>query len=256
MSSSELSLVNKFKNLALQSQQPQRTGPMVIQSYSTTAVQPLSVTTQQAQGEDVLKSLASKIGLGESDIDRCYASRDNYDWCLALVSDTSTPPGSAFPSDLTNLFLRLITKGAISRDRLRSLGLEKLLLNIVTGNVKQIFTNLSTRPDRQELVAELDKTKDLISKFSHVYPNINEKAEEIIKAVKHDTGVPVDEKAVVDAIKGKIDVSSAAEKIIQSYRQATAPQQETNLYQKRSGVNLEQAVLSSKNNAQAPRAED
>jgi hypothetical protein len=256
MSSSELSLVNKFKNLALQSQQPQGSGPMVIQSYSASAVQPLSVTTQQAQGEDVLKSLAFKIGLSENDIDRCYASRDNYDWCLALVSDSSTPPGTPFPSDLTNFFLRLIAKGAISRDKLKSLGLEKLLLSIVAGNVKQIFTDLSTKPNRQELASELDKTKNLLSKFSHVYPNINDKAEEIIKAVKQDAGVPADEKAIVDAIKGKIDVSSAAEKIIQSYKQATAPQAETNLYQKRGGLNSEQAVVSGKNNAQAPRAED
>jgi len=256
MSSNESSLVNKFKNLALQSPQSQGTGPMVIQSYSASAVQPLSVSAQQTQSEDVLKSLAFKIGLSENDIDRCYASRDNYDWCLALVSDSSTPPGTPFPSDLTNFFLKLITKGVISRDKLKSFGLEKLLLTIVAGNVKQIFADLSTKPEKHELVAELDKTKDLISKFSHVYPNINDKAEEIIKAVKQNTGVPVDEKAIVDAIRGKIDVFSAVEKIIQSYKQATAPQAETNLYQKRNGLNSEQAVVSGKNNAQAPRAED
>jgi hypothetical protein len=249
--SSESGLISKFRNLALQGRQLQ--GPMSIQSYSTMAVQPASVQ----QGEDVLKSLASKMGLSEADIDTCYASRDHYDWCLVLMSDSATPPGSPFPSDLTNLFLKLVTRGSLSRDRLKSLGLDKLLVNMVAGNIKRIFLSLSTKPDRHELAEELDRTRSLISKFSYVYPGITEKAEEIIKATKQETGVPVDEKAMVDAVKGKMEVSAAAEKIMQSFKQAqaTAPQTESNMNQKKGTVNSEQAVLSGKNNAQAPRSE-
>jgi hypothetical protein len=252
MSSSESGLISKFKNLALRRQQPQ--GPMSIQSYSTMAVQPLSVSTQQ--GEDVLKSLASKMGFSEADVEPCYASRNHYDWCLVLMSDSATPPGSPFPSDLTNLFLKLVTRGSLSRDRLKSLGLDKLLVNMVAGNIKRIFTNLSTKPDRHELAEELDRTRSLISKFSNVYPAITEKAEEIIKATKQETGVPVDEKAIVDAVKGKMEVSAAAEKIIQSFKRAqAAPQQEGGAEQKKGTVGSEQAVMTSKNSAQAPRPE-
>ncbi|MCC5989973.1 MAG: hypothetical protein LM558_00490 [Thermosphaera sp.] len=252
--SSELGLISKFKDLALQRQQPQGFGGMNIQSYSTMAVQPALASTQQ--GEDVLRSLASKIGLSEADIDVCYASRDHYDWCLTLVSDIATPPGSPFPSDLTNLFLKLVMRGSLSKDRIKSLGLDKLLVNIVAGNIKQIFFKLSSKPDRQELVEELDKTRSLISKFSNIYPAITEKAEEIIKTTKQQTGVPVDEKTIVDAVRGKIEVSAAAEKIIQSFKQAQATlQQESGAEQKKGVPSSEQSVMTIKNNAQAPRSE-
>jgi len=254
MSSGESGLISKLKNLALQGQQPQGFGKMSVQSYSTVVAQPPYVSAQQ--GEDVLKSLATKIGLSEADIEVCYASRDHYDWCLALVSDSATPPGSPFPSDLTSLFLKLVTRGSLSRDRLRNLGLDKLLVNMIAGNIKRIFVNLSSKPDRHELIEELDKTKNLISKFSQVYPAISEKAEEIIKSAKRETGVPVDEKAIVDAVRGRIEVSAAAEKIIQSYKQAQATlQQEKNTEQKRSAVSSEQSVVTSKNSVQAPRPE-
>jgi hypothetical protein len=252
--SSESGLISKFKNLALQRQQPQGFGGMSIQSYSTMAVQPALASTQQ--GEDVLRSLASKIGLSEADIDACYASRDHYDWCLTLMSDSATPPGSPFPSDLTNLFLKLVTRGSLSKDRIKSLGLDKLLVNIVGVNIRQIFFRLSSKPDRQELMEELDKARSLISKFSNVYPSITEKAEEIIKATKQETGVPVDEKAIVDAVRGRVEVSAAAEKIIQSFKRAQAtPQQESSAEQKKGVSSSEQAVMTIKNSAQAPRSE-
>ena len=254
MSSSESGLISRLKNLALQGRQPQGFGAMNIQSYSTVAVQPLSASTQG--GEDVLKSLASKVGLSEADIDVCYASRDHYDWCLTLVSDSATPPGSPLPSDLTNLFLKLVTRGSLSKDRIKSLGLDKLLVNVIAGNIKRIFINLSSKPDRHELIEELDKTKNLISKFSNVYPAISEKAEEIIKATKQETGIPVDEKAIVDAVRGRIEVSAAAEKIIQSFKRAQAtPQQESGAEQKKSMASSEQAVMTTTNSAQAPRSE-
>jgi hypothetical protein len=252
MSSGESGLISRLKNLALQRQQPQGFGAMNIQSYSTVAVQPASAQ----QGEDVLRSLASKTGLSEADIEACYASRDHYDWCLTLVSGSATPPGSPFPSDLSNLFFKLVARGFLSKDRVKSLGLDKLLVNVVAGNIKRIFLSLSSRPDRQELVEELDKARSLISKFSNVYPAITEKAEEIIKATKRETGAPVDEKAIVDAVKGRIEVSAAAEKIIQSFKKAQAtPQQEGGAEQRRSVAGSEQAAMASKNSAQAPRPE-
>jgi hypothetical protein len=172
------------------------------------------------------------------------------------VSDSATPPGSPFPSDLTNLFLKLVMRGSLSKDRIKGLGLDKLLVNMVAGNIKRIFTNLSSKPDRHELVEELDKTRSLISKLSNVYPSITEKAEEIIKATKQETGVPVDEKAIVDAVRGRIEVSAAAEKIIQSFKRAQAtPQQESGAEQKKGVSSSEQALMTSKNSAQAPRPE-
>ena len=251
--SSESGLISKLKNLVLQRQQPQGFGGMSVQSYGSMAVQPLSISTQQ--GEDVLKSLASKMGLSEADIEACYASRDHYDWCLVLISDSATPPGSSFPSDLTNLFLKLVARGSLSRDRLKSLGLDKLLVNMVAGSVKRIFAVLSSKPDRRELMEELDKTRSLISKFSHAYPGITEKAEEIIRVAKQEAGVPVDEKTIVDAVKGRIEVSAAAEKIIQSYKQATQQPESKADEPKKTAMRTEQSAVTGKNSAQAPRPE-
>jgi len=243
---SESGLLARFKNLALQGRLP--SAPQVKTVY------PGMSPAGQSSGEDVLRSLSAQLGFNEHDVTKCYSSQDHYKWCIALLSDSPAPP-SPFPSDLFELFLKAVGRGILTQDRIKSLGLENLLMNIVANRIRGVFERLRVRPDRQELADELERTKTLIEKVGKAMPVLPERVETMVRQLKNEMGVPVNEKLMVEAFKGKIEPSVAVEDIIKSVKGSATVREEKKIeeHKKEESPKTEQAVAQGR--AQAPRGE-
>jgi hypothetical protein len=248
---SEQGLIGRLKELA---------GRVVggrVPAPSVSAVSPTAVVEQGAP-TDELTVLASKLGLDPADVEVCRETRENYKWCLVLLDPGRiSPPPAPFPERLHGLLLKLIGKGKIEAGKLRILGLDKRLAEVVARRVEEAVSALvkSPRPERRELVEEFTKIREVFKNTSRaVQPEIlEEKVLHRLRGVLPSQLREV-EHSVVEMLRGKISVAKAVEDIVVTIKKAEVARGEREVVEKgkRAEVKQEQPVIA---RSQAPRSE-
>lgn len=208
---------------------------------------------------DELRALASMRGVDVVDLEACRETRETYEWCLVLLDPNRPPPPYPFPERLHSLLLKLIGEGKIEPGRLKLLGLDKRLAEIVARRVERTFSEVarSPIPSRREIADEFAKIREIYAKVSRVVqPEVLEEA--VIKSVRKVIPAPLREveHAVVEMFRGRATPAEAAEKIVASLARVEATREEREVVERAKRLEIpkaEVAVVHAR--AQAPRAE-
>jgi hypothetical protein len=202
-------LVSKLRELASKAQPGRLPAPVVTSTYQMEGGRPV----------DELRVLASMRGVDIVDMEACRETREAYEWCLALLDPNRPRPPYPFPEKLHNLLLKLVGEGKIEPGRLRLLGLDKKLAEIVAHRVERTLSEVarSPIPSRREVSDEFVKIREIYAKASRVVqPEVLE--EVVIKSVRKAIPAPSREveHAIVDMFRGRTTPAEAAEKVVVS----------------------------------------
>jgi hypothetical protein len=181
--------------------------------------------------EDALYVLASKLGLDVKDINACYSSSDAYEWCLALLGGRDTQPPSPFPSQIQSLLVKLLGEGKIDAGRIKLLGLDKLLVNVVFKRAEEVVESAVKGVRGHELASEVAKVRELLAKTSRVVPP--DVVEERVLRMFREAHPSVPEKAVITMFRNEVPPSEAVEEIVKSMRQAPEKREEAEVVKAR-----------------------
>jgi len=205
------------------------------------------VTTSQPQegrgvepSEDALYVLASKLGLDVKDINACYSSTDAYEWCLALLGGRDTQPPSPFPSQIQSLLVKLLGEGKIDAGRIKLLGLDKLLVNIIFKRAEGVVESAVKGVRGHELASEVVKVRELLSKTSRVVsPDV---VEEGVLRMFREAHPSIPEKAVITMFRNEVPPTEAIEEIVKSVRQVPEKREEAEVVKARASPPKPEAV--------------
>jgi len=170
---------------------------------------------------DLLRVLASKIGVDEASIERCFDSREAYEWCLALLGEGYQPPPHPFPPELSNLLLRLAGEGKIEAGRLRALGLDKLMPRFILGGLARRFAAERPFTDRREAEEELRRASEIFRKVERAVPleELRERLKAIAERLRPED--PAGATRVLEsALKGEVRAEQAVEELMGARREA------------------------------------
>jgi hypothetical protein len=224
---------------------------------SISAISPTAVGERSAP-IDELTMLASKLGLDPADVEVCRETRESYAWCIVLLDPGRiTPPPAPFPERLHGLLLKLISKGKIETSKLKILGLDKRLAEVVVRRVEEAVSSLvkSPRPERWELVEEFTKIREVFKNASRVVqPEVLE--ERVLHRLRGVLPAQIREveHSVIEVLRGKIPVAKAVEDIVVAVKRAEVARGEREVVEKgkRAEVKQEQPATA---RSQAPRPE-
>jgi len=244
----EQALLSRLRELASKAQPGKLPAPAVTATPQQGAERPVNE----------LRALASMRGVDVADLEACRETREAYEWCLALLDPNRPPPPYPFPERLDNLLLKLVGEGKIEPGRLKLLGLDKRLAEIVARRVERALSEVvkSPRPDRREMVEEFAKIREIYAKASRaVQPGVLEEA--VIMSVRKAIPAPSRdaEHAIIEMFRGVGTPVEAAEKVIASLAprvEAAREEREVVERAKRLEAPKPEAVQA---RVQAPRAE-
>jgi len=172
---------------------------------------------RSVEGVDLLRGLASKVGVGEEHVEVCYEGRDVYDWCLALLGGSDQPPPHPFPLRLFNLAVKLIGEGKLTADRVRVLGLDKILSHVISGKAEGVVRMIERIqiPDRSELAKEASRVVEMYRRVEKAIP-IEEIASKLKEMARRSGVVKEDvvERTLIPMLRGEIKPEKAVEEII------------------------------------------
>ena len=226
---SEQELVRRVREI-LSAQQPTAPRAPVITAVATG-------NAQRREAVDPLAALASRLGLASTDIEACRAGPELYEWCMALLDpNVTSPPAYPFPERLLPLLLKLIAAGKLEHGKLRLLNLDKKLVEVVAGRVASAVSAALEGHRVEAAVGELERAREVYKKMSRLVGQ-RMLEEEIARAVKGVAQREV-EHVVLEALRGRIPVTTAVEKIVLQQSEA---------------ARVEKGVIAAAKPAEAPR---
>jgi hypothetical protein len=194
--------------------------PPVVRARGTGAV-------ERAE-RDLLREVAYTKGIDVSEIQPCYYSRAVYDWCLALLGLTDRPP-HPFPPELSELLLKLLGAGKVEASQLRRLGLEWILVEVVSGRAESLLRGIiSGAVTSAEAENRLMRLSQIMRTVSRVVEPValENKIAEIARRVM---GSEEAARALISVTRGELSPARAVEEIVSavSSRRPVTPVRET-----------------------------
>lgn len=223
---SEQALISRLKELAGRIAGRSITAPRTVGTPIT------PVLVEESARRDVLDTLASRFGLDPVDVEPCKETRETYEWCLALLDPGRvTRPPVPFPPRLHGLLIKLVGTGKVDVGKLRILGLDRSLAEVVAGRVERVVASVATSPTapKVELAEELTRTGELFRVVSRVTPPevlegsiVNRLRTILPPQVAGEVG-----HSVMRALRGQTPVERALEEIAVAVRRTETPRVET-----------------------------
>jgi hypothetical protein len=243
----EQAFLSKLRELAGKAQPGKLPAPAVTAAPQQRAERPV----------DELRALASTRGVDVADLEACRETREAYEWCLALLDPNRPPPLYPFPEKLHGLLLKLIGEGKIEPGRLKLLGLDKRLAEVVAHRVEKALLEVarSPIPNRREVVEEFEKIREIYTKANRaVQPEVLEEA--VIRGIRKAVPAPPREveHSIIEVFRGRGAPVEAAEKVIASLARAEAAREEREVVERAKRLEPPKAEVVQAR-AQAPRAE-